>query len=149
SNTAMTSWTHTFSPTLFVETVGAATLIDWQYSLNQPSAKQNISAQLGTPNPFDVNGAPFFQNLGYNNIQYHGIVPRSQYTKLWSVEQNYSWLHRTHQLEFGWRFRHENLDTIPDRPNQSTLSFDSLATALYNPATGTAYGAIPQTGDNG
>jgi carboxypeptidase family protein len=148
SNTAMTSWTHTFSPRLFAETVGTVTLIDWQYSLNQPSAKQDISAQLGTPNPFSVNGAPFLQNLGYNAVQFHGIVPRSQYTKVYSIEQNYTWVRQAHQIEFGGRFRQENLDTIPDRPNQSTLNFDSLATSVYNTATGTAYGALPQTGDN-
>jgi hypothetical protein len=148
SNTAMTSWTHTFSPTFFVETVGTLSLIDWQYSLNQESAKQNISAQLGTPNPFDVNGAPVLNNLGYNAISYAGIVPRSQFTKLFSVEQNYSLVRQTHQFEFGGRFRQEILDTLPDRPNQSTLSFDSSATAIYNTATGTAYGTVPQTGDN-
>src|SRR5207244_8369560 len=47
SNTQMASWTHIFSPSFFVETVGTASMIDWQYSMNQPSASQNISAQLG------------------------------------------------------------------------------------------------------
>ena len=148
SHTAMTSWMHTFSPTFFVETVGTASLINWQYSLNQESAQQNISAQLGTPNPFDVNGAPVLTNLGYNGISYAGVLPRSQYTKIFGIEQNYSWVVGRQQFEFGGRFRQENLDTLPDRPNQSTLSFDSSATALYNQATGTAYGTVPQTGDN-
>src|SRR5262249_14853940 len=69
-HTGMASWTHAFSPTFFPETVGTISLIDWQYSLNQDSAKKNISAQLGTPNPFDVNGAPFLTNLGYNMVQF-------------------------------------------------------------------------------
>src|SRR5215471_3505213 len=34
SNTQSASWTHIFSPNFFVETVGTASLIDWQYSLN-------------------------------------------------------------------------------------------------------------------
>src|SRR6185436_10303297 len=100
------------------------------------------------PNPFDVNGAPVLTNLGYNAISYAGVLPRSQYTKLFSIEQNYSWVRSRHQFDFGGRFRQENLDTLPDRPNQSTLSFDSSATALYNPSTGSAYGTVPQTGDN-
>jgi hypothetical protein len=132
-----------------VETVGTVSLIDWQYSLNQPSATQNISAKLGTPNPFNVNGAPVLTNLGYNAIQYAGVLPRSEYTKLFSGEQNYSLVRQSHQIEFGGRFRQEVLDTIPDRPNQSTLSFTSSATAIYNPATGTAYGTLAQTGDLG
>ena len=149
SNTATGSWTHIFAPGFFVETVGTMSLIDWQYSLNQPSAQQNISAQLGTSNPFNVNGAPGLLNLGYQGISFAGVVPRSEYTKVFSGEQNYSWAKNKHQIEFGWRFRQEILNTIPDRPDQSDLDFSSNATALYNPSTGSAYGTAPQTGDNG
>jgi hypothetical protein len=155
SNTQSASWTHIFSPSFFVETVGTASLIDWQYSLNQPSAQQNISKMLGTPNPFNINGAPVLTNLGYNGgnalnaISLSGILPRSEYTKIYSVEQNYSRSAGHHVFEFGWRFRQENLDTKPDSPNQSDLSFNSFATALYSPATGTAFGTVPQTGDLG
>ncbi len=149
SHTAMVSWTHIFSPGLFVETVGTASRINWQYSLNQPSAQQNISAMLGTPNPFNVNGAPYILNDGYGTTQYAGVVPRTEYTKVYSAEQNYEWAKHNHQIEFGWRFRQEFLDTIPDRPDQSDLDFNSFATALYNPATGNAFGTMPQTGDFG
>jgi hypothetical protein len=76
-------------------------------------------------------------------------VPRTQYTKVFSGEQNYSWSVGKHQLEFGWRVQQEILDTLPDAPEQSILSYASNATALYNPATGTAYGAQAVTGDNG
>jgi hypothetical protein len=148
SNTEMVSWTHTFSPTFFVETVGTGSAINWLYSLNQPSAEQNISGQFGTPNPFNVNGAPYLLNVGYQSVQFHGIVPRSQYTQIISGEQNYTWVKSSHQIQFGGRYRQEVLDTIPDRPNQSDLDFNSFATAQYNPATGVAYGAAPLTGDN-
>jgi hypothetical protein len=148
SNTEMVSWTHIFSPSLFVETVGTGGAINWLYSLNQPSAQQNISALFGTPNPFNTNGAPYLLNVGYQSVQFHGIVPRSQYTQIISGEQNYTWVKRNHQIQFGGRFRQEALDTIPDRPDQSDLDFGSFATALYSPATGTAFGATPQTGDN-
>lgn len=148
SNTEMISWTHTFSPTLFVETVGTGSAINWLYSLNQPSASQNISAQFGTPNPFNVNGAPYILNAGFQAVQFHGIVPRSQYTQIVSGEQNYTWVKSRHQIQFGGRYRQEILDTIPDRPNQSDLDFGSNATAIYNPATTNAFGSVPQTGDN-
>jgi len=65
------------SNVIFVDTVGSASLIDWVYSLNQPSSQQNISAMLGTPNPFNVNGAPFILNAGYQSVQFHGVLPRS------------------------------------------------------------------------
>ena len=147
SNTEMVSWAHTFSPTFFVETVATGSAINWQYSLNQESASQDISAKFGTPNPFKVNGAPYLLNVGYQSVQFHGIVPRSQYTQVISVEQNYSLVKGHHQLEFGGRFRQEKLDTVPDRPDQSDLDFNSFATSQYNPSTGTAFGAAPQTGD--
>src|SRR5215469_14917771 len=154
SNTQAVSWTHTFSPGFFVETVGTASLINWQYSLNQPSAKQNISSMLGTPNPFGVNGAPVLTNLGYTGggvqgISLSGVLPRSEYTKIFSVEQNYTKAIGRHQFEFGWRFRQELLNTKPDSPDQSDLDFNSFATAEYNPATGSAFGTMPQTGDLG
>ena len=149
SNTEMVSWSHTFSPRLFMETVATGSGINWLYSLNQPSATQNISAMLGTPNPFDVNGAPYLLNVGYQGISFNGIVPRSEYTQVVSAEQNYTLQRGAHQLQFGGRYRQENLDTVPDRPDQSDLDFGSNATALYNPATGNAFGTAPQTGDNG
>jgi hypothetical protein len=148
SNTEMVSWNHIFTPSLFVETVVTGSAINWLYSLNQPSAEQNISAQFGTPNPFNVNGAPYLLNVGFQNVQFHGIVPRSQYTQIVSGEQNYTWVKNQHQFQFGGRYRQEILDTIPDRPNQSDLDFGSSATASYNPATGNAFGTTPQTGDN-
>ena len=148
SNTEMISWNHTFSPTLFAETVVTGSAINWLYSLNQPSAEQDISARFGTPNPFKVNGAPYLLNVGFQNVQFHGIVPRSQYTQVISGEQNYTWMKNKHQFQFGGRYRQEILDTIPDRPDQSDLDFGSNATALYNTATGTAFGTAPQTGDN-
>ena len=149
SHTGMGSWTHTFTPALFVENVVTSSLINWQYSLNQPSSQQDISAKFGTPNPFKANGAPYINNALYQNVSLNGIVPRSQYTKVYSGEQNYSWNRRNHQIEFGWRYRQEILDTLPDAPEQSILSYASNATALYNPSTGSAFGTQAQTGDNG
>jgi hypothetical protein len=149
SNTEMVSWTHTFSPTFFVETVATGSAINWLYSLNQPSAQQDISAQFGTPNPFNVDGAPYLLNVGYQGISFNGIVPRSEYTQVISGEQNYTLVKGRHEIQFGGRYRQETLDTVPDRPDQSDLDFGSSATALYNTATGTAFGAAPQTGDNG
>src|SRR5262245_15492001 len=149
SDTGMASWTHTFTPTLFVENVFTYSGINWQYSLNQASSAQNVSAQFGTPNPFNQNGAPYINNALYQGVSLNGIVPRSQYTKVFGGEQNYSWSKANHQLEFGWRYRQDILDTLPDAPEQSILSYNSNATAIYNPSTGTAYGAQALTGDNG
>ncbi len=149
SHTGMASFTHLFSPTFFVETVGTVSRIDWQYSMNQASANMDVSAMLGTPNPFKVDGAPYLNNFGYGSPSvYAGVVPRTAFTKIYNVEQNYTKVINNHQVEFGWRYRQEYLDTVPDRPDQSDLYFDSLATSLYDPNTGGAWGAVPQTGAN-
>jgi hypothetical protein len=149
SHTAMASWTHVFGPSLFVENVFTTSLINWLYSYNQAASQQNISGQFGTPNPFNQPGAPYINNALYQGVSLNGIVPRTQYTKVFSGEQNYSWNRANHQLEFGWRYQQEILDTLPDAPEQSILSYASNATALYNPATGTAFGTQAVTGDNG
>lgn len=149
SHNAMASWTHTFGPTLFVENVFTMSLIDWQYSANQAATQQDISAKFGTPNPFKQPGAPYINNALYQGVSLNGIVPRSQFTKVFSGEQNYSHFRGKHQFEFGWRYQQELLDTLPDAPEQSILSYNSMATAIYNPSTGNAFGTQPQTGDNG
>lgn len=152
SHSAMASWSHTFAPTFFVETNFNTSLINWQYSYNQASTQQNISGMFGTPNPFNQPGAPYINNALYSfngaQISLNGIVPRTQFTKVFSGEQNYTWARGKHQIEFGWRYQQEILDTLPDAPEQSILSYNSFATALYNPATGAAFGAQALTGDN-
>ena len=40
------------------------------------------------------------------------------------------------------------LDVLPDRPGEAAISFDSQATGVYDPTTGTAYNSLPRTGDN-
>ena len=82
---------------------------------------QNISAKFGTPNPFNVNGAPYLLNVGYQSVQFHGIVPRSEYTQIISGEQNYTKILGSHQLQFGGRFRQEALDTIPGVLENKTI----------------------------
>ena len=150
SHTGMGSWTHTFSPRSCVENVFTVSLINWQYSLNQPSATGRTSPASSARRIRSIQpGAPYINNALYQGVSLNGIVPRSQYTKVFSGEQNYSWIHGGHQLEFGWRYRQDILDTLPDAPEQSILSYASNATALYNPSTGTAFGTQAQTGDNG
>ena len=87
-------------------------------------------------------------NLGWS-LNYVGSVPRSQDTKPVGLEQNYTWVRNSHQFEFGWRYRRQALDVLPDQPAQSVINFNSLATALYDPATGSTPGAVPRTGYDG
>jgi hypothetical protein len=145
---AMFSWNHIFSPSLFVETIATGSRIFWRYSTDAPATTQNVLVHLGLPNPFGLNGAPTLNDLGWS-LGYVGSVPRSQDNKPWSVEQNYTWVKNAHQFEFGGRFRRAPLDVLPDQPAASTIRFNSMATALYDPATAQTPGAMARTGYDG
>jgi hypothetical protein len=141
------TWNHTFSPTFFVETLFAGARMDWKFDLLEPTANQNLAPKLGVPNPFGEPGAPNLTNLGWT-LQGVGVIPRADDTKPLSGEQNYTLVRGKHQFEFGWRFEHMMLDILPDRPGEGAISFNSQATGLYDPATGTAYNSLPRTGEN-
>ena len=146
----MASWTHTFGPTLFVENNFNTSLINWQYSYNQAGSQQNISGQFGTPNPFKSTRRAVHQQRPLPGRQperhraAHASTPRSS-----AASRTTRGTASNHQIEFGWRYQQEILDTLPDAPEQSILSYASNATALYNPSTGTAFGTQAVTGDNG
>lgn len=146
-HSAMISWNHIFTPSFFVETVATGSDMYFRYCTDDASAQQDIAKKLGTPNPFNVTSAPRIQNSGFR-LLLDGAMPRYERTTPISGEQNYTYVRGKHQLEFGWRYRHATLSVLPDRPPQSTISFDSSATAVYDPATGRAMGAVPRTGYN-
>ena len=50
-----------------------------------------------------------------------------------------------HQFPFGGRCRHERFGYLPDR-QADTIEFTNLATAVYDPASGTNYAARANTG---
>jgi hypothetical protein len=146
--TAMIAWNHTFTPTLFVETVATGAQMYFRYNTDDPSSQEDIAKKLGMPNPFNVPAAPRLLNLGFSLVL-DGALPRWEATRPISGEQNYTWVRGKHQLQFGWRYRREALDILPDRPPQSTATFNSNATSLYDPATGIAMGAVPRSGNDG
>ncbi len=147
---AVVSWNHVFGPSFFMETVVTGSRSNWRFCLADPNAAQAqiVSPQLGVPNPFNVAGAPNLTNLGFA-LQGTGFIPRFDDTKPITGEQNYTLVRGKHQFEFGWRVQHTMLDVMPDRTGEGNISFASQATGRYDPTTGTAFGALPRTGDNG
>ena len=141
------TWNHTFSPTFFVETVATGGRMDWRFDLLEPTANQNLAPKLGVPNPFGIPGAPNMTNLGFGIVT-TGVIPRADDTKPITGEQNFTLVRGKHQFEFGWKVQRMILDVLPDRPGEGAISFDSQATGLYDPTTGTAYNSQPRTGDN-
>ncbi len=148
SHTGSFSWTRILSPAFFVETIATGMSEDNNYNTSAPGLDENVAARLKLPNPFKANGLPDATSLGFGNFIYQGPRPRKDVTQVITGEQNYTWLKGKHQLEFGWRYRQENLNVLPDQEqNQGSHAFNSLATALFDPASGSGQAlSVPRTG---
>lgn len=134
------SWTHTFSPTFFVETLLNRT---WQstQTIAGPVDKQQIfSKQLGLPNNFNEVGWPALRSLGLaggsNNYTYiEGDNRRAVYSIPTNFQQNYTLVRGTHNIQFGGSFTNDREHLLPDQGDISgAASFNSQATALQDPA---------------
>ncbi len=142
------SWTHLFSPTLFMETNGNRTAQSTK-TVNGP-LQQDWSTFLKLPNPNGEIGWPALQNLDFMNY-IEGDNRRQLRSLVDNWEQNFTKIRETHNIQFGWRYHRENQTLLPDQGNISGWSdFNSLATALQSSTLGsdTNPQAVPQTGDN-
>ncbi|MFN0123415.1 MAG: TonB-dependent receptor, partial [Blastocatellia bacterium] len=131
--TGAISWTHLFSQQFFVET-----LINRQWqstrTLTGPTT-EDFSKSLGLPNPLGEPGFPNITGNGFMNY-IEGDNRRALFTIVSNVEQNYSWVKNTHNLQFGGRWRAERQHLQPDQGAISgSAAFNSLATALLNPSS--------------
>ena len=134
---------HVFSPTFYSETILSQ---QWQrmYVQGNDASLANYESQLGLPNNFGQTGFPA---IGPNLIMPYG---GSQWNYgmsqiISTLDENLTKVWGKHQLAFGGRYRHERFGYLSDRsPDQ--VSFSNLATAVYDPSTGTNYGAKPNTG---
>ncbi|MGD0497991.1 MAG: TonB-dependent receptor [Bryobacteraceae bacterium] len=142
------SWTHSFSPT-FLSATGFS--YAHEYKLNghpEDAAIGNMADHLGLPNvvnnpqiAFQVSGQGFGLNYGVS-------AARSNISDIYVLNQDFTRMYGRHQIQFGGRLHLEYLNSLTDQPSD-TVSFDSIGTGLYNPASGTAYSALPLTGFTG
>jgi hypothetical protein len=134
---AALSETHIFSNTLFVETLLNRT---WQTSktIDGPvNAQANFAQQLGLPNPYGQIGWPSILNVAFTQYV-EGDNRRALGSTITNAQQNYSWIKNTHTIQFGWAYHYETQRLLPDQGNISgTANFNSLATALESPTSGT------------
>jgi len=141
--TAVGSWIHTFSPAFFGETLVTAAQEHW-LSGEAPGGRLHT---LGLPNPFDdPNYAGTLSNLGFT-AQYINWPGRENISRIITVDQNFTKIRGKHEFQFGGRYRNERLTVLPNQGRAITM-FNSLATALYDSNSGSAYTALPQTGHN-
>jgi hypothetical protein len=144
-DSAVFSWTHTFSPTFFSETLASGSNEDLFIYVGTDHL--NHADRLGMPNPFNETGLPNFSGTGFGMVYSYADNKRNNITQVISVDQNFTKILGRHEMQFGGRFRHERLHVLPDQQQvQGSHSFSALGTALYDPGTGSAYGAVPRTG---
>jgi hypothetical protein len=146
NESAVLSWTHSFSPTFFSETLASGSLEDLFIYVGTDHI--NHADRLGLPNPFNETGFPNLgSSTGFNMSYSYADNKRNNITRVISVDENLTKIFGRHEFQFGGRYRHEALDVLPDQQQvQGNHSFSSLATALYDPASGSSYGAVPRTG---
>jgi hypothetical protein len=136
-------YTHVFSPTFYIETVLSQ---QWYNQRNYAGGTPNADFEktLGTPNNFGESGFPNFGSTlicPYGGTQF--VYDAAQITS--NLDENLTKTVGKHQMQFGGRYRHERMGTLPDMAND-TVSFGAYATALENPTTGNTYGTLPNTG---
>ncbi|MBM3735754.1 MAG: hypothetical protein FJW39_08200 [Acidobacteria bacterium] len=151
NDSGIANWTHTFSPTFFSETL-VTVARDYRGQLPYTGTEE-ISSQLGLPNPFNGIGFPripfsMSSSTGPGMAYDSSINPTINYGRIYNVDQNFTKIYGRHEFQFGARVRYEQLETLNDQQiSQGQLSFGNVGpSALYDPTSGTAYGPTPFTG---
>jgi len=146
NDSGVASWTHTFSPTFFSETVFS---VQRDHRQITPIVLQDIATRLGLSNPFKGLGFPRTVDTGFSMDYDSSANLNVDFSRLYNLDQNFTKIHGRHEFQFGGRWRYESLDILADQQQtMGTISFASLGTALYDPGSGTAYGPVPFTGHN-
>ena len=142
SHSAGLSYTHTFSPTFFSETVLGNM---WEGdAAGAYNGNQNYADQLGLPNPFGNSGFPFI--TGSMTAQYAMGQTNGDSSIVTSIDENLTTIRGRHTFQYGGRWRHDRMGNLPGQNPSSALTFGSYGTADYDPSTGTAYTPKPFTG---
>jgi len=148
------SWNHVFSPTFYNEFVAS---MNYESDVTQtgPNPNHDYSSDLGLQNEFGGLGYPYITGstlysqgsttstlMGYG--QGNNAVKDNVYTNIF--DDNLTLIRGNHNLQFGGRYRHERINVLPDQPYPARVGFSGLGTGLYNPSTGTSFGAVSNTG---
>jgi hypothetical protein len=139
------SWVRTVSPTLF-NSLMASVSRDVQWRGNGDDSTK-YADELGLPNPFNEYGFPTIGSTGVGMIYENPDNRRNNISHIFNLDENLTKIHGRHEIQFGGRYRFEQIDVLPDQQQpQGAHDFSSQATGLYDPGSGSTYGAVPRTG---
>jgi len=126
------SWVHTFSPTFFNEVLVSGSSEKWFSGTGEPGVK--YADQLGLPNPNNVAGWPAMYYLG-SMYDWYFETENTQTTPFafWIVDDNATKIVGKHELQFGFHFRWDKLDTLPEQQyTQGEVLGSNIFTTLYD-----------------
>jgi hypothetical protein len=137
------SWVHTFSPTFFNEVLVSGSTETWYSGTGAPDAQW--SKQIGIPNPLSIPGWPSIQlGLWSFTTENTQTTPFAFYI----VDDNATKIVGRHELQFGFHYRWDKLDTLPEQQfTQGQAIANANFTALHDGASRTNPLPTPQTGD--
>lgn len=123
------TWVHTFSPTLFAETMVSVTR-DNQLRGNG-DGRTDYSARMGLPNPFKSVTYPQLTGTGISGYGYYRdniFDSPSWYTQ---IQENATKISGKHEFQFGFHYRRDSLD-MNNFPPTVDHNWSTQATALYD-----------------
>ncbi|PYT27685.1 MAG: hypothetical protein DMG57_17425 [Acidobacteria bacterium] len=142
------SWVHTFSPTLFNEVLVSGSTETWFSGTGEPGVK--YADQLGLPNPLHQPGWPAMYYLG-SMYDWYFETENTQRTPFafYIVDDNMTKVVGKHEFQFGFHYRHDKLDTLPEQQYVAgEHEGNSLFTGLYDTTSSpTEPLSTPYTGD--
>ena len=147
ATTLALSYTKVLSPSLFNELMVSGTRLPYSRTLG---AQRDFASELGLPNPLGVPGFPQLDNTGLTSYAFSGGNDRARTQNFVIVNENATKMKGRHEFQFGGSYRWEQLNIQRGTaPSMGNHNFNTLATALYDPATArTNPQATPQTGFN-
>eukprot|EP00825_Cyclidium_porcatum_P005726 TRINITY_DN12808_c0_g1_i1.p2 TRINITY_DN12808_c0_g1~~TRINITY_DN12808_c0_g1_i1.p2 ORF type:complete len:426 (-),score=-10.41 TRINITY_DN12808_c0_g1_i1:138-1415(-) len=142
-----TTWTHSFSPTLFSETMFSASRVLGSSFSGTPGI--DYASQLGLPNPTAMGSYPVIADIGVSSGGNY-VSPinwKMQWYNYFILEQNFTKVRGRHELQFGVHLRHDQLNSMPQHSyTAGGLTFPGSATGLYDPAVPNRTSGVPNAG---
>jgi hypothetical protein len=139
------SWTHSFSPTFFSETLVSVTENEQETGKGSSNSGYLIN-KLGVPDPFgNEYAAIVVRKVGFN-MDYREQEMEIGRNRIAVVDQNFTKIHGRHQLQFGGRFNQERLHVLGAQPRLTNNFQNSYGTSLYDPKSGSSYSPVTYTG---
>lgn len=142
------SWVRTISPSMTNEMLVSGAREKWFMGTGEPGVK--YADELGLPNPLNVAGWPGLYDTGFSNYYFETDNTQASGLNYFIVDNNTTKVWRRHELQFGFHFRYDQLNVLPDQQqNQGNHSWSTGATSLYDASSSrTNPLSVPQTGFN-